>query len=461
MIAHVESERSVLGAMMRSSAAISSAIEKLRPDDFTQAAHQEIFDCIMTLSLGSHKVDLTTIDAELVRRNKLEAVGGAQYLVSLSRSVPSAVNVDAYIDIVLRNAKVRSVLAIAEAIKRRANADDADADKLIEQIESACWDISNRSHGRDTGWITIEDAAMMAFEDAEKEPEYIPTGFSELDEYLCGGLSKPELIIVGARPGKGKSAFLMAASMNAARKGYNVGYFSLEMSPKQNGQRALASTSLVGISKQRRGARAMTDQDWAAMNAGLERLHNDMDGRFRLYKSKNQKLTLEKIEILARHAHERGELDMLVIDYLQLLRTSEKTSNEVERIGYVSKGLKQLALELDIPILTASQIRRQGAEESKRKPRAPTLDELRGSGDLEQDADTVLLIHSPEDPDDATLKRLPEKHVGIFDRATNAFAQPFTVEVAKQRQGPLGRTWCLFKAMNMRFYDDNVQTQSA
>jgi replicative DNA helicase len=294
---------------------------------------------------------------------------------------------------------------------------------------------------------------MMAYTEAEHPHNAIPTGFTELDEYMCGGLCAPELIIAGARPGKGKSAFLMAAAMNAARNGKHIGYFSLEMSPVQNGQRALSSTSLVGIGKQRKGPAALTEQDWAAMSAGLERLHDDMDGRFRMYRG--YKLTFEKIEMLARHARERGELDMLVIDYLQLLRTAEKTTNDVERLGYVSKGLKQLALELNIPILTASQIRRQGAEETRRKGgRAPTLDELRGSGDLEQDADTVLLIHSPEDPEDATLKHLPEKHLGIFERAQTAFAQAFTVEIAKQRQGPLGRTWCLFKPMNMRFFDD-------
>jgi len=454
MIAHFESERCVLGSMLLSSSAAMTATEQLHPEDFADPANREIYSCLMTLTLGNAKADLVTLDAELTRRGKLDAVGGAAYLVEVARSVPSAVNVEAYIKVVQEKSKLRSLLAIAEAIKRRANADDANPDKLVELVEGACWDITNRTRQRDAGWITIEDAAIAAYEAASKEPDAIPTGFVELDDCLCGGLSKPELIIVGARPGKGKSAFMIAASMNAARLGKYVGYFSLEMSEEQNGQRALASTSLVGIGKMRKGPKVLTEQDWAAMAAGLQRLSDDMNGHFKVYKG--YALTVEKIAMLARHAHKRGELDMLVIDYLQLLYTLENTSNEVERLGRVCKILKQLALELNIPILTASQIRRQGAEESKRKPRAPTLDELRGSGDLEQDADTVLLIHNPEDPEDATLKRLPKNHEGIFERAQNACAKPFTVEIAKQRQGALCRTWCLFKAMNMRFYEDKA-----
>lgn len=462
MIAHIESERSVLGAMLKSSTATGTAIDRLRPDDFADPANREIFDAMLTLALSSRKIDLTTLDAELARRGKLEGVGGGAYLVELARAVPSAANVGAYIETVLQKARLREVMKIAEAINRRAQADGAEADKIIEQIESACWDITNRARQKDEGWITIEDAAMMAFEAAEREPDAIPTGFKELDDMLCGGLWKSELIIAGARPGMGKSAFLLASSLNAGRQGRKVGFFSLEMPPEQNGQRTLASTSLVPIGQQRMGPKALTEQNWAAMTAGLERLHDDQGGRFRLYRG--TRLTVEKIAMLARHARERGELDMLVIDYLQLIQTTEKIQNKVDKLEYISTELKQLALELGIPILTASQIHRMSTEEKKRNPRAPTLDELRGSGALEQDADTVLLIHVPDDPNDATLNQLEKcsdtspmaRHKGIWNRASNAMARPMTVEVAKQRQGALGRTWCLFKGMTMRFCEDGV-----
>lgn len=457
MIAHYESEQSVLGAMLRSSEATGKAVERLRPDDFSDPSHREIFSAMLTLALESKKVDIVTLDAELTKRGKLDMVGGPAKLVQVNQSVPSAVNVDAYIDIVLEKANLRRLQAIAESINRKTNAQEMSADKIIELIEGACNDITTRAQQKDAGWISGGDAAVMAFEAAEREDKPLPTGFAELDDMLCGGLVAPELTIVGARPGKGKSTFLLASSMSAVRAGFHVGYFSLEMSALQIGQRALASASMVGISKQRRGKKTLTDQDWAALAAGLERLSDDgMNERMHVYQSYG--LTIERLSNIARHAKQRRELDLLVVDYIQLLRTAEKVNSDVERLGHISKGLKQLALALNIPILTAAQVRRQSQDDSKKGGRAPTLDELRGSGDLEQDADNVFLIHSPDNPDDPTLKRIDDRHIGIWDRAKNAMASPFTVEIAKQRQGPTGRTWCLFKPTNMRFYEDRGVT---
>ncbi len=456
MIAHYESEQSVLGAMLRSSKATGIAIERLRPDDFADPAHREIFSAMMTLALGSKQVDLVTVDEELTRRGKLDAIGGAEQLITISQSVPSAANVDAYINIVLEKANLRRLQAIAESINRKTNAQEMSADKIIELIEGACNDITTRAQQKDAGWISGAEAALQAYESAETETRPIPTGFTELDDALCGGLVKPELTIVGARPGKGKSAFLLAASMAGVREGFHVGYFSLEMSAIQIGQRALASTSMVSITKQRKGRKTLTDVDWAALSEGLVRLEQQgMKDRLHIYQSYG--LTIERLSNIARHAVQRGEMDLLVLDYIQLLKTAEKTNAEFERLGMVSKGLKQLALSLNIPILTAAQVRRQSADDTRKRGRAPTLDELRGSGDLEQDADNVLLIHSPTDPDDPTLKRIDPKHEGIWERSLNAAGIPFTVEVAKQRQGQTARTWCLFKPMNMRFYDDKAE----
>lgn len=453
MISHYESEQSVLGAMLRSNKATGTAMERLRPDDFADPAHREMFSAMMTIALGNRQVDLVTLDEELTRRGKLDAVGGAAYLVQTSQSVPSAANVGAYIDIVLEKANLRRLQAIAESINRKTKAEELTADQIIELVEGACNDITTRAQQRDAGWVTGGDAAIMAFEAAEKKEEPIPTGFTELDEYLCGGLVKPELTIVGARPGKGKSAFLLATSMTAARSNFHVGYFSLEMSAVQLGQRALAATSMVSISRQRTGD--LTDKDWERMTNGLTELtESGVTDHLHIYQGYG--LTIERLSNIARHAVQRGEMDLLVVDYIQLLRTVEKTNAEYERLGTISKALKQLALSLDIPILTAAQVRRQSADDSKKGGRAPTLDELRGSGDLEQDADNVLLIHSPDNPEDPTIKKIDPKHQGIWERSKNAMGSPFTVEIAKQRQGQTARTWCLFKPMNMRFYDDNA-----
>lgn len=453
MIAHNESEQSVLGAMLKSKTAAGKAVERLRPDDFANPAHKEIFSAMMTVAYSKDSVDLTTVDAELMKRGKLDSIGGGAKLVSLAELVPSAANIDAYIDIVLEKANLRRLQAIAASINRKANAQDLSADSIIELIEGACNDITARVVQRDKGWKNAGDVAIMAFEAAEKHEKHIPTGFKELDKMMCGGLVAPELTIVGARPGKGKSAFLLTASMNAARAGFHVGYVSLEMSAVQLGQRALAATSLVSISRQRTGE--LNEKDWERMNDGLVELsESGICDRLHIYEGYG--LTIEKLSNIARHAVQRGEMDVLVLDYIQLLRTTEKTNAEYERLGSISKSLKQLALALNIPILTAAQVRRQSADDTKKGGRAPTLDELRGSGDLEQDADNVLLIHSPDNPDDPTLKRVEPAHANIWCNAKNSAGNPFTVEIAKQRQGQTGRTWAIFKPMNMRFYEDPV-----
>lgn len=455
MICNLDAERSVLGSMLRSAQAVTTATERLQPDDFVDPVNRAIFETMVTLALGAKKVDLITLDEALSKGGALDAIGGPGYLIELSKCVPSAANIDAYIEIVVEKANLRRLQAIAENINRKTIGGDMTADRIIELVEGACNDITQRTQQRDAGWVSGCDAAMQAFEASESDSKPIPTGFAELDNLLCGGLVRPELTIVGARPGKGKSAFLLASSMAAVREGFHVGYFSLEMSPVQIGQRELASASMVGISKQRRGKSYLTEQDWAALSEGLVKLQDQgMGERMHIYQSYG--LTIERLGNIARHAVQRGEMDLLVLDYIQLLKTVEKTKQDFERLGIISKGLKQLALSLDIPILTAAQVRRQSQDDSKKGGRAPTLDELRGSGDLEQDADNVLLIHAPVGPDDPLIKSIDDAHVGIWDRSVNAFASPFTVEVAKQRQGANGRTWCLFKPMNMRFYEDVI-----
>jgi len=451
MIQHYESEQSVLGAMFRSKMAVEKAIGNLVPEDFADPAHREIFSAMMSVAFARDVVDLTTVDAELTRRGKLDAIGGPDKLITTMQSVPSAASVDAYINIVLEKANLRRLQAIAESINRKTRAEQMTADSIIELVEGACNDITARAQQHDKGWINGGDVSLMAYEAAEKKETHIPTGFAELDEYMCGGLVKPELTIVGARPGKGKSAFLLASSMHAARAGFHVGYISLEMSSIQLGQRMLAATSMVSITRQRTGQ--MNDADWERMSNGiLEVQQSGIGDKLHIYEGYG--MTIERLCNIARHAVKRGELDMLVLDYIQLIRTAEKVNSDVERLGHISKGLKQLALALNIPILTAAQVRRQSQDDSKKGGRAPTLDELRGSGDLEQDADNVLLIHSPDNPDDPTLRRIDHKHAGIWERAQNAAGNAFTVEIAKQRQGQTARTWCIFKPMNMRFYDD-------
>ena len=358
-----------------------------------------------------------------------------------------------YVDAIAEASQRRRLDALADEMKTAAQDASTDVSAYIDNVRS-----SMRKMSRDDGkQVSGADAVIAAYEAAERREKPIPTGFAELDEVMCGGLMKPELTIVGARPGKGKSAFLLAVASNAAMNNKHTAYISLEMSEIQIGQRVLASASEVSVSRQRFGADVLTDKDWEKLAAGVEWVGNQGIGQFlHIYTAPG--LSVERLSAIAQNAVDRGELDLLVVDYLQLLKSTQKTRSDFERLGIVSKTLKELALALDIPILTAAQVRRQdnfgGAQ------RAPGLSELRGSGDMEQDADNVLLIHSPETPDDESLKRLPKKHEYIYDRATVAGFLPFSIDVAKQRQGANMRTWCLFKPSTMRFIEDKYEVMT-
>lgn len=449
----IETEWALISVILSGRAASPSDVETLQaivPEHFSGYHTARAYRACKAILARRETPNLVTLDAELSKLYGAKVSAEVmQKAVGCGKGIiPSWVDAPRYIATILDAHKRRQLDALSQELRKHAQDGTADIAAVIDSARATL-----RETVRDAGeWISGLEAATRAFEAAENKVRPIPTGFRELDRVLCGGLTKPELTLVGARPGKGKSAFLMAVAMNAAREKRHTCYVSLEMSDIQIGQRALAQTSMVSVSKQRVGWTILTDNDWKAMTDGLEILRQDgFDGFFHTYVGHG--LTLEKLSGLAQNAYDRGELDLLVVDYIQLLRTTQQTRSDFERIGIVSKGLKELALTLDIPIITAAQVKRQPGQEGK-APRAPGLDELRGSGDLEQDADNVLLIHTPDSEKDATLKNVPLEHENIFQRAKARGLQAFSVEIAKQRQGANMRTWCLFKPMVMKFYED-------
>ena len=422
----------------------TALISTLDVCDFTDAGARRIFEAIRTLQqrhevVGLAAIDLAINDPELQQKLLAACAEHARDGFMLARYVAE-----------LKRATLRRRLdGLASELSAAAFDGDADLERTVDQARA-----SLRGAIPDDGqWITAGDAAIMANEAAEGGVEPIPTGFKELDLVLCGGLMRPEMTIVGARPGRGKSAFLLAVAQHAARAGQHVAFYSLEMSGVQIGQRILSSAACVSVSKQRAGRKALNDEDWAALAGGLTVIGNDGVGDH-LHIRCEAGLTIEKLERLCADAADRGQLDLVVVDYLQLLRTGQRTTSDFERLGIVSRSLKQMALRLDVPVLAAAQVRRQDSRGGAL--RAPGLDELRGSGDLEQDADAVLLIHIPETADDDALKCIgaDNPHYGIFDRATDHGYLPFSLDVAKQRQGANRRTWFLFEPKYMRFWPD-------
>ena len=356
-----------------------------------------------------------------------------------------------YVESITEGSMRRALDKLGTELKSAAVDPQSDTEKTSDKARTVL-----RRTARDAdGWMAGGDVSMEAFEASESKTKPVPTGFKELDRVLCGGLVAPELTIVGARPGKGKSAFLLTAAQNAARAGVHTCYISLEMSSVQLGQRMLAAASMVPVSKQRMGSEMLTEHDWQAMTEGLTLIdHEGIGDRLHLYPTYG--MTVERLCGVVQDAMDRWKVGLVVIDYMQLLGSVEKTKSDFERLGIVSKRLKEMALMLNIPVLAAAQVRRQ--DNASGAARAPGLAELRGSGDLEQDADNVILLHCPDSPDDETLKRLPDRHRDIYDRAVTAFALPFSAEVAKQRQGANARTWCLFKPQVMRFFEDDRGT---
>lgn len=428
-------------------------LQKISGDDFSSVDAGLVFKAEMALMAQRKRTTLDIINIELTRlygENEADRIMMNLISSATQNQFHSSAFAE-YIDVIADGAQRRALDKLGSEICAAAIDGSSDIQKAIDSART----VLRKVIKDDSESMSGADAVIAAFEAAESRVRPIPTGFTELDEVMCGGLSKPELTIVGARPGKGKSAFLLAIAMNAAREGKHVAYFSLEMSPIQIGQRALASASNVSVSKQRYGADVLTDDDWTALADGVAALGTQGMGEF-MHVYTTPGITVERLCSMAQNAMDRGELDLLVIDYLQLLRTVQKTRSDFERLGIVSKTLKETALMLDVPILTAAQVRRQDSASGAQ--RAPGLAELRGSGDLEQDADNVLLIHSPETPDDEALRRLPLNHDRIFERAQMFGRLPFSVDVAKQRQGANARTWCFFEPKTMRFFEDKYNT---
>lgn len=254
------------------------------------------------------------------------------------------------------------------------------------------------------------------------------------------------MTILGARPAVGKSSVLLKIARQAAQQGKQVLFVSLEMSAQQIGARILSANSGLNGGRLISG-QALSDADCDVLARGVEL--SGLDGTANLSLLVQPGLTIEELrqEILGR-----DDVDMLVLDYIQLMRTKQRTNSDFERLGVVSRGLKQIALEADLPVLTAAQVRRQGNGGTLR---APGMDELRGSGDLEQDADNVALIHRVESADDSVLqgKGYTARHSGLFEGMQMCGKQLLTIEVAKQRQGCTGRAWVIFDPGRMRFTD--------
>ena len=412
---HPESEKSVLGAMIRSREAALLAIETLSPDDFYDPVNREVYSAMLSMATASREIDLVTLDEELTRRGKLDAIGGAAYLVELSRSVPSAVNVQAYIRIVDEKSTLRKLIAASENILKECYAAEEETQDILESAEKSIYDITMRKGGEQLQ--PIQPVLLSTFEKIELlvknngKIEGVPTGYTELDDMLTG-LHPGELVLVAGRPSMGKTSIGMNFIENAAiRAGKKAAVFSLEMPAEQLAMRMLCTEARVDMQRVRRGQ--LSDDEWQSLCNAMVSI-----GPATIYVDATPGITPSGVRSKARRLQLEHGLDVIMIDYLSLMTGVGKFGSRQEEVSSISRSLKALAIELGVPVIALQQLSRAPTGRSNHRP---VLSDIRDSGAIEQDADVVMFIHREDYYDPET----PDKNIA-------------EIIIAKQRNGSLG-----------------------
>ena len=426
---NVEAEQSVLGSLLIDRDAVIKIAPFLRPEDFYREVHGQIYGAVLDLHERREPADLVTLSDELERRGKLEAVGGAAYLTSLINSVPTSIHVEHYAHIVERTAVLRRLIEAAGKIAALAYEEAEEVDVVIDRAEQILFEISQK---RTTRGLTPIKRILTDYYDRieylhqhKDEMVGLPTGFIDLDR-LLGGLQRSDLIIVAGRPGMGKSSLGMTMAHHAAMK-HNavVAFFSLEMSGEQVVQRLIAGET--GISSQRLRIGDIRDIEWDKFVKAGGAL-----AEAAIFVDDSSSPSPMEIRTKCRRLAAEYGLDLVIVDYLQLMWSGTRSENRVQEISYISRALKGLARELNVPVVAMSQLSR--AVEARQDKR-PILSDLRDSGSIEQDADVVLFIYRPDLDEDTEKKNVAE------------------ILVSKHRNGPTGQISLRFMAEETRFVD--------
>lgn len=387
----IEAEQAILGSMLTDKDAVSDAIEVLKPEDFYRDDNKYIFEAIINLYNKGEPIDIITVKAELTSMQKFEAVGGIEYLAILPDKVPLVANAEKYIKIVEEKSILRQLIKTAVEIEGLGYAQNEEIDYVMDQAEKKIFDIMQGKNQK--GYTPIKDILVETFAELEKlynQKEHItgiPTGFVELD-YKTAGLHNSDLILIAARPAMGKSAFALNIAANAAINAQKpVAIFNLEMSKSQVVSRMLCSEAMVDSNKIRTGK--INEEDWIKLATALGPLSEAP-----IYIDDTPGISVAEIRAKCRKLKIEKNIGLVVIDYLQLIQGSgKKNSNREQEISEISRALKILAKELNIPVVALSQLSR--AAESRQGNR-PLLSDLRESGAIEQDADIVIFLYREE-----------------------------------------------------------------
>jgi len=425
---NLEAERAVLGAVLLNAEAIHRAVEFITERDFFRDAHRRIFVKMLELMERGQAIDFITVKDELGRSGDLDQVGGPAYIASLVDGLPHGVNVADYARIVKEKSSLRSLISSANRILTSAYQAEEDAGGIIDEAEREIFAIAEGAiHG---GFVSMRDLANASFavvEQAHTRKQLVtgvPTGFLELDEMLAG-LQPSDLIIVAARPAMGKTSLVLNIAQHVGTKtNMTVGFFSLEMSKEQLFLRML--TSEAGIDGHRLRTGFLGERDFPRLTQAMETL-----GRARIYIDDSASIGVLEMRAKARRLKAEHGLDLIVIDYIQLMQGRGRFDNRVTELASISRGLKGLAKELGVPVVVLSQLSR--APENRPNKR-PQLSDLRESGALEQDADVVVMIFRED------MYEQTEENQGVAE-----------LIIAKQRNGPTGTVRLAFIREFTRF----------
>ena len=428
----IEAEEAVIGAVLIYPEALLELSSLVQPDDFYELKHRWIWEAILALSERNDAIDLLTVTEELRHRQKLEDVGGAVYVAQLANNTPTYLYAETYAQVVQRAAVRRRLMEAAGKIADLARDEGRELQEAISAAEVALFAVTDQSLRQEI--IPIEQAVNDYYRRIEElflsqqEILGVPTRFGALDK-LLGGLQKSDLIIVAARPGMGKTSFLLSLTLNAARfANARTAFFSLEMGNEQLVQRLYSSET--GINSQRLREGKLEAHEWDRFTEATSRLN-----KLPIFIDDTPGISVQQVRARCRRLKKEGGLDLVIVDYLQLLTSgvARMDANRVQEISYISRSLKEMARELKVPVLAAAQLSRAVEQRADKRPQ---LSDLRESGSIEQDSDIVMFLYRDE----------------MYNENTERPNQADVI-VAKHRNGPTGTVPLYFRKDLTQFVD--------
>lgn len=434
---NLEAEQAVLGAILLEKDALFRVIEYLTPEDFYRSAHQRIYRAMQEVSESGEPVDLITITADLQNKKILEEVGGVSYLTDLANSVPTAANIEYYAKIVEEKAILRRLIKVATEIASTGYSESEEISQIIGNAEKKIIELSQKRIN--DGFVPIKDILMETMDRIEHLHNKkggitgIPSGFTDLDK-MTSGFQKSDLIIIAARPSVGKTAFALNVAQNvAARAKETVAIFSLEMSAQQLVQRMIAAEGNIDGHKLRTGL--MEENDWQKLTMAMSTLSEAP-----IYIDDTPGINVYDIRAKARRLKAEKGLGLILIDYLQLIHGRGKSDNRQQEISEISRQLKGIARELEVPVIALSQLSRAVEQ---RQDKRPMLSDIRESGSIEQDADIVAFLYR----DDYYNQESEKQNI-------------IEIIIGKQRNGPVGKVELVFLKNFNKFVNYAKNTDS-